>query len=31
VASKEEKKLAVLDAWYVPGVRDVVDRIESRI
>ncbi len=24
----EEKRLAVLDAWYVPGVYDVVDRIE---
>jgi osmotically-inducible protein OsmY len=30
VASREEKKLAILDAWHVPGVADVVDRIESR-
>lgn len=30
VASREEKKLALLDAWYVPGVSDVVDHIESR-
>ena len=30
VASEEEKKLATLDAWYVPGVGDVVDRIEAR-
>ena len=30
VASEEEKKLAILDAWYVPGVADVVDRIETR-
>ena len=30
VASQEEKRLAVLDAWYVPGVWDVVDRIEER-
>jgi len=30
VATREEKKLAVLDAWYVPGVANVVDRIESR-
>lgn len=31
VASKEEKRLAVLDAWAVPGVCEVVDRIETRI
>jgi osmotically-inducible protein OsmY len=30
VASEEEKSLAILDAWYVPGVADVVDRIEER-
>jgi len=30
VASKEEKKLAVRDAWYVPGVADVVDHIQAR-
>lgn len=30
LASKEEKTLAILDAWYVPGVADVVDRIETR-
>lgn len=28
LASEQEKQLAVLDAWYVPGVTDVVDRIE---
>jgi osmotically-inducible protein OsmY len=31
VASDEERQLAVMDAWYVPGVREVVDRIQSRI
>lgn len=31
VASKEEKRLAVLDTWAVPGVREVVDRIEARM
>ena len=30
VASDEEKKLAVRDAWYVPGVADVVDHIQAR-
>ncbi len=30
VASEEEKKLAVRDAWYVPGVADVVDHIQAR-
>lgn len=30
LASKEEKKIAVMDAWYVPGVSDVVDRIDTR-
>jgi osmotically-inducible protein OsmY len=29
VASKEEKKLAALDAWYVSGVQDVVDQIQT--
>ncbi|MDV3240715.1 MAG: BON domain-containing protein [Methylocaldum sp.] len=28
LASDEERRLAVLDAWYVPGVHDVVDRIQ---
>lgn len=30
LASREERKLAVLDTWYVPGVREVMDCIESR-
>ncbi|MFZ0488579.1 MAG: BON domain-containing protein [Arenicellales bacterium] len=30
VASKEEKKLAIMDAWHVPGVTDIEDRIETR-
>lgn len=30
VASNEEKRLALLDTWYVPGVRDVTDRIVAR-
>lgn len=30
VATTQEKRFAVLDAWYVPGVSDVVDRIEAR-
>jgi osmotically-inducible protein OsmY len=30
VGSDEERRLAVLDAWYVPGVREVVDRIQAR-
>ena len=29
VASEEERRLAVLDVWYVPGVREVVDRIQT--
>lgn len=29
VASEEEHRLAVLDVWYVPGVREVVDRIQG--
>jgi osmotically-inducible protein OsmY len=28
VASDEERRLAVLDAWYVPGVWEVVDHID---
>lgn len=31
VASREEQRLAVLDTWYIPGVRDVDDRIEARV
>jgi osmotically-inducible protein OsmY len=31
VASQEEKHLAVMDAWCVPGVEDVIDHIEARI
>lgn len=31
VASKEEKHLAVMDAWCVPGVQDVVDQIQARM
>ena len=31
VASKEEKQLAVMDTWYVPGVADVVDHIQARL
>lgn len=30
VASEEERRLAILDAWYVPGVREVVDHIQAR-
>ena len=30
VASDQEKRLAVLDAWYIAGVWDVIDRIEVR-
>lgn len=30
VASEEEKRLAVLDAWYVPGVENVIDCIGVR-
>ena len=29
VASQEEKRLAVLDAWYVEGVQSVVDNIDT--
>jgi osmotically-inducible protein OsmY len=28
-ASKEEHRLAVLDTWYVPGVHEVIDRIQT--
>lgn len=31
VHSDEEKRLAIRDAWYIPGVWDVVDRIETRV
>lgn len=31
VASDEERRLAVLDAWYVPGVWEVVDHIEVHV
>lgn len=31
VASQEEKRLAVLDVWCIPGVEEVVDRIEARL
>lgn len=31
VASDEERQLAVLDAWYVPGVSNVDDRIDVRL
>ena len=31
VASEEERKFAVLDAWCVRGVWDVLDRIETRV
>lgn len=30
VASQEEKRLAVLDTWYVEGVQDVIDNIQAR-
>lgn len=30
LASDEARQIAVLDAWYVPGVDEVVDRIEVR-
>lgn len=30
VASAQERRLAVLDAWYITGVWDVIDRIEVR-
>jgi len=30
VASREEKRLAIKDVWCVPGVADVIDRIETR-
>ena len=28
-ASKEEHRLALLDTWYVPGVHEVIDRIQT--
>jgi osmotically-inducible protein OsmY len=28
VANEEERRLAVQDAWYVPGVKDVVDELQ---
>jgi osmotically-inducible protein OsmY len=28
-ASRQEQKLAVLDTWYVPGVHEVIDRIQT--
>lgn len=31
VASEEEKHLAVMDAWCVPGVEDVIDHIQARL
>jgi osmotically-inducible protein OsmY len=31
VASKEEKHLAAMDVWCVPGVQDVIDHIEARL
>ena len=30
VPTREEKRFAILDAWYVPGVSDVVDRVDTR-
>ena len=30
VRTKEERRMAERDAWYIPGVRDVVNRIEVR-
>lgn len=30
VASDQERRLAVLDAWYITGVWDVIDRIQVR-
>lgn len=30
VASEQERKLAVLDVWCVPGVHDVIDEIRAR-
>ena len=29
VASDEERQLALMDAWYVPGVHDVVDQVQT--
>ncbi len=30
VASEQERRLAELDAWYIPGVQQVIDEIEAR-
>jgi osmotically-inducible protein OsmY len=30
VRTAEERRMAERDAWYIPGVRDVVNRIEVR-
>ncbi len=30
VASDEERRLALMDAWYVPGVHDVVDEVQTQ-
>lgn len=30
VASQEERRLVVLDTWYVPGVHEVIDEIDAR-
>ena len=30
VTSKEEKKLAIMDTWYIPGVHEVADRLAAR-
>lgn len=29
LASDEERRLALMDAWYVPGVHDVVDQVQT--
>lgn len=29
VASDEERRLALMDTWYVPGVHDVVDQVQT--
>jgi osmotically-inducible protein OsmY len=30
VRTEEERRMAERDAWYIPGVRDVINRIEVR-
>lgn len=30
LASEEEHRLALMDTWYVPGVHDVVDQVQTR-